>query len=295
MRPFLPLLLPTCLVLSPLILSPLFLSRAAAAEAGTDAVVLATPAKQALLVVYPSFRVLFAKKARQKMRPSSMTKLMTALLVFEALRSGRLSGEAQIAASKHAAGQRGSRAGLKRGARYRVRDLMRAMVVHSANDATVALAERLAGSEKAFAAAMTRRARALGLHDTAFRNATGFTAPGHLTSARDIARLAGLILARFPKRYPLFALRAVPFAGRSLRNRNPVLGRVRGADGLKTGYTRAGGYGLVASAKRGGRRLILVVNGLKSEAERQREAIRLLRWGFGRPAGPGLRSGAVPE
>ena len=216
-----------------------------------------------------------------------MTKLMTALLVFEALRAGRLSGEERVEVSAYAAGQRGSRVGLKPGGRYTARDLMRATIVHSANDAAVALAERLAGSEKAFAAAMTRRARQLGLRDSAFRNTTGFTAPNHLTSARDIARLAGLILARFPDRYRLFALRSIRFGGRSWRNPNPVLGRVDGADGLKTGYTRAGGYGLVASAKRGARRLILVVNGLKSEAARRREAIRLLRWGFGRPAAPG--------
>ena len=277
MRSCLLLLLPTCLILSP----------ATAAEAGRAGSAPATPAKQALLVEFPSFRTLLAKNARHKMRPSSVTKLMTALLVFEALRAGRMSGDERVEVSAYAAGQRGSRVGLKPGGRYTARDLMRATIVHSANDATVALAERLAGSEKAFAAAMTRRARQLGLRDSAFRNATGFTAPNHLTSARDIARLAGLILARFPDRYRLFALRSIRFGGRSWRNPNPVLGRVDGADGLKTGYTRAGGYGLVASAKRGARRLILVVNGLKSEAARRREAIRLLRWGFGRPAAPG--------
>ena len=275
MRPLLPIVLPTLAILTPLILS-----WAAATGAGAAAAVPATSAKQALLVEYPSYRTLLAKNAEAGMRPSSMTKLMTALLVFEALRSGRLSGAERIAAGKRAAAQRGSRVGLKDGARYSARDLLQAMIVYSANDATVALAERLAGSETAFAAEMTRRARTLGLRGTAFRNATGFTAPGHLTSARDVARLAGEIVARFPERYSLFALRSVRFGGRSWRNRNPVLGRVAGADGLKTGYTQAGGYGLVASAKRGTRRLILVINGLKSEGERQREAVRLLRWGF---------------
>lgn len=285
MRPLLLLLLPTGLMLSPPMLSLPVLSAAAAEAGATAGRAIATPAKQALLVEYPSFRTLLAKNAGDRMRPSSMTKLMTALMVFEALRSGALSAETRIVASRHAAGQRGSRVGLKPGGRYRAGDLVRATVVYSANDAAVALAERLAGSEKAFAAAMTRRARTLGLRDTAFRNATGFTAPGHLTSARDIARLAGEIVARFPERYALFARRSVKFGGRTWRNRNPVLGRVAGADGLKTGYTRAGGYGLVASAKRAGRRLILVVNGLKSEGERQREAVRLLRWGFRQPAG----------
>ena len=285
MRPLLLLLLPTGLMLSPPMLSLPVLSAAAAEAGATAGRAIATPAKQALLVEYPSFRTLLAKNAGDRMRPSSMTKLMTALMVFEALRSGALSAETRIAASRHAAGQRGSRVGLKPGGRYRAGDLVRATIVYSANDAAVALAERLAGSEQAFAAAMTRRARTLGLRDTAFRNATGFTAPGHLTSARDIARLAGEIVARFPERYALFARHSVKFGGRTWRNRNPVLGRVAGADGLKTGYTRAGGYGLVASAKRAGRRLILVVNGLKSEGERQRETVRLLRWGFRRPAG----------
>jgi len=279
MRPLLPFLVPISLALPT--------AAAAGNENAAAGRAPATPAKQALLVDFPSDRVLFAKNAGDRMRPSSMTKLMTALLVFEALRSGRLSGEARIGAGKRAAGQRGSRVGLKRGGRYRVRDLVRAMIVASANDATVALAARLAGSETAFAAEMTRRARRLGLRDTAFRNATGFTAPGHLTSAHDIARLAGEIVARFPARYRLFALRSVQFGGRTWHNRNPVLGRVAGADGLKTGYTRAGGYGLVASAKRGGRRLIVVINGLKSAADRQREAVRLLRWGFRQPAGAG--------
>ena len=275
MRSLLLLLLPTSLILSP----------AAAADTSGSAGAPATPARQALLVDYPSFRVLFAKNSRQRMRPSSMTKLMTALLVFEAVRAGRISEAERVTVSKHAASQRGSGVGLKSGRRYRMRDLMLASIVHSANDATVALAERISGSEKAFAAAMTRRGRALGLHDSSFRNATGFTAPSHLTSAWDIARLAGLILARFPGRYRIFAMRSVRFGGRSWRNRNPVLGRVKGADGLKTGYTRAGGYGLVASAKQGGRRLILVVNGLESAVARRREAVRLLRWGFSQPAG----------
>ena len=275
MRPLLLLILTTLPILMP------------AADAGSAAAVPATAAKQALLAEYPSFRTLLAKNAEAGMRPSSMTKLMTALLVFEALRSGRMSGADRVAAGKRATAQRGSRVGLEFGVRYRAYDLMLAMIVYSANDAAVALAERLTGSESAFAAAMTRRARKLGLHDTSFRNATGFTAPGHLTSARDIVRLAGEIIGRFPDRYRLFALRSVRFGARSWPNRNPVLGRVAGADGIKTGYTRAGGYGLVASAKRGSRRLILVVNGLKSAGERQREAIRLLRWGFRQPAGSG--------
>lgn len=242
-------------------------------------------AKQALVVEYPSIRVIYAKNARKPMRPSSMTKLMTTLMVFEALDAGQVTEDEKIKISKNAARPRGSRVSLRAGREYRLNDLMLAMIVYSANDATVALAERLGGTEAGFATAMNKRAREIGLLDSNFRNATGFTAKNHMMSPIDIARLAGLILAKFPNRYPIFAMKRVRFGKKTFRNRNPVLGRYKGADGLKTGHTRAGGYGLVASAKRGDRRLIIVVNGLKSAASRRKEAIRLFRWGFKQPAG----------
>lgn len=276
MRPLLPLLLTACLVAAPAAAKPK--TKKATKE-------FSSRAKQALLVEYPSIRVIYAKNARKGMRPSSMTKLMTSLLVFEAVEAGRATVDEQVTASKIAAKPRGSRVSLRQGRKYRFGDLMRAMIVYSANDATVALAERLAGSEAAFAQAMNKRAREIGLLDSNFRNATGFTAKNHKMSALDIARLAGLILAKYPNRYPLFAMRRVQFGKKSYRNRNPVLGAFKGADGLKTGQTKAGGYGLVASAKQGERRLILVINGLKSAKARKREAIRMLKWGFRQPAG----------
>jgi len=243
----------------------------------------ASRAKQALLVEYPSIRVIYAKNARKKMRPSSMTKLMTTLMVFEALEEGRITENELVTVSKTAARPRGSRVALRAGGKYRLRSLMLAMIVYSANDATVALAERISGSERSFANAMNKRAREIGLLDSRFRNATGFTAKGHMMSALDIARLAGLIVAKFPKRYALFGLRSMRFGKRTFRNRNPVLGKIEGGDGLKTGQTKAGGFGLVASASRGDRRLILVINGLKSDAARRKEALRLFRWGFKQP------------
>lgn len=242
-------------------------------------------AKQVLLVEYPSIRVIRAKNAKEGMRPSSMTKLMTTLIVFEALETGKAKEDELVTVSKTAARARGSRVPLKAGRKYRFGDLMRAMIVYSANNATVALAEHLAGSEAGFAEIMNRRAREIGLLNSNFRNATGFTADNHKMSAEDIARLAGLIIAKYPRRYPIFARRKVRFGKKNYRNRNPVLGRVKGADGLKTGQTRAGGYGLVASAKQGDRRLILVINGLKSSSARRREAVRLFKWGFKQPAG----------
>jgi len=277
MRSLLLLFLAACLTASP--------ATAAKPKGKKATKEFASRAKQALLVEYPSIRVIYAKNAREGMRPSSMTKLMTALMVFEAVEAGKATEDEQVTASKVAAKPRGSRVSLRRGRKYRFGDLMRAMIVYSANDATVALAERLAGTETAFAQAMNKRAKEIGLLGSNFRNATGFTAKDHRMSAIDIARLAGLILAKYPKRYPIFALRRVRFGKKTYRNRNPVLGAFKGADGLKTGQTKAGGYGLVASAKQGERRLILVINGLKSAKARKREAIRMFKWGFRQPAG----------
>ena len=217
------------------------------------------------------------------MAPSSLVKLMTAYVFLEALRSKRFSLEQRFSVSRKAARMGGSRMGLRAGDKVRAADLLRGIIVGSGNDASVVVAETLAGSETAFARQMTARARVLGLRGSRFKTATGFTRPGQHMTARDVARLAALTIRNFPKAYRNYGLRLYRYGGKVIRNRNPVLGRVRGADGLKTGQTRAGGYGLAASAVRNGRRLILVINGLPSEAARAREAVRLLEWGFRQP------------
>lgn len=257
-----------------LLLTSLLIARPATAEA------VSTTAREALLIVYPTKRVLFEKRARVALAPSSMTKLMTVFLVFEALQKRTLSADELVTVSRRAARMHGSTIGLKAGRRVPLRDLLLATIVHSANDAAVVLAERVAGSEARFARRMTARGRQLGLARSRFRNATGFTRRGHRMSAADLALLAGLIIAKFPEYYPMFARRSFTFAGHTYANRNPLLGKVAGVDGLKTGQTRAGGFGLVASARRGALRLVLVVNGLRSAAAREREATRLLEWGF---------------
>lgn len=243
-----------------------------------------TKARQALLIEYPTKRVLFEKRANRSMAPSSMTKLMTVFLVFEGLRKKTLRLDEPVKISKRAARQRGSTLSLKAGQTVALGDLLEATIVHSANDAAVALAERIGGSERKFARLMTKRAKQLGLKKSRFRNATGFNAKGHRMSAADVALLAGLIIAKFPDYYAYFGKRSFAFGGKTHTNRNPLLGATRGVDGLKTGQTRKGGYGLVVSAKRGSLRLILVINGLKSESARKREAARLLEWGFARAA-----------
>jgi D-alanyl-D-alanine carboxypeptidase (penicillin-binding protein 5/6) len=159
---------------------------------------------------------------------------------------------------------------------------MRAAGIASANDAAVAIAEQLGKSEAGFAKQMTAKAGELGLSGSRFANATGHTAKDHHMTAADVAKLAGIIIQRYPERYRLFAEREFRFRNQTHPNRNPLLGSFAGADGIKTGQTSAGGHGIVASAVRDGRRLILVINGMPSEEARAAEAARLLEWGFGK-------------
>jgi serine-type D-Ala-D-Ala carboxypeptidase (penicillin-binding protein 5/6) len=241
-----------------------------------------TRAKQAILVEHPGGRVLFEKAADKSMAPSSMTKLMTLYLAFEALKEGRVTETTAVKVSKKAAGARGSSMDLKAGDSAPFGELVRGAAITSANDAAVAIAEHLAKSESAFAKTMTSAARDLGLPGSRFANATGHTAKDHRMTAADVAKLAGVILQRYPERYRMFAEREFRFRGQTYPNRNPLLGGYAGADGIKTGQTSAGGHGMAASAIRDGKRLILVINGLPSEEARAEEARRLLDWGFKR-------------
>ena len=241
-----------------------------------------TRAKQAILVEHPSGRVLFEKAADKAMAPSSMTKLMTLYLAFAALKEGRVGEAAAVKIGKRAATLRGSSMELAAGSSVPFGELVRGTAIASANDAAVAIAEHLGKTEAAFARTMTATARELGLAGSRFANATGHTAKDHRMTAADVAKLAGILLQRFPERYRIFAEREFRYRGRSHPNRNPLLGSYPGADGVKTGMTQAGGYGIAASAVRDGKRLILVINGMPSEEARAAEARRLLDWGFAR-------------
>jgi D-alanyl-D-alanine carboxypeptidase (penicillin-binding protein 5/6) len=243
-----------------------------------------TRAKQAILVEHPSGRVLFEKAEDKAMAPSSLTKLMTLYLAFEALKEGRVSETTGVKISKRAAGAKGSSIDLAAGDSVPFVELLRGAAIASANDAAVAIAEHLGKSESAFAKTMTATARDLGLSGSRFANATGHTAKDHRMTAADVAKLAGVILQRYPERYRMFGEREFRFRNQTYPNRNPLLGNYAGADGIKTGMTSAGGYGIAASAIRDGRRLILVINGMPSEEARAAEARRLLDWGFARPA-----------
>ncbi len=239
-----------------------------------------TKAKQLILVDDVTGTVLAEKNPDQVMYPASMSKMMTLYLAFEYLASGRIVMDDAIMVSERAWRMRGSRMYIEVGSRVTVRDLLRGIVVQSGNDACVALAEGLAGSEEAFVEEMNRKAAVLGLRDSRFHNTTGWPDPNHTTTARDLASLAHHLIADFPQYYGMFA--ETEFSHNDIRqgNRNPLLYTYEGADGLKTGYTRASGYGLAASAERNGRRLILVMNGLSSVNERAREAERVLNYGF---------------
>ena len=239
-----------------------------------------TPARQAILVDHATGAVLLEKDTGSPIPPASMSKLMTAFMVFERLAEGSLSLDDTFAVSEKAWRMGGSKMFVSINSRVSVGDLLRGIIVQSGNDACVVVAEGLAGSEEAFAAEMTERGREIGLRESTFKNASGWPEPGHLMSVRDIAALSIRIIDQFPEHYAMFGEKNFTYNDIKQGNRNPLLYKELGADGLKTGRTEAAGYGLAASAVRSGRRLILVLTGLEGVNERAREAERILDWGF---------------
>ena len=239
-----------------------------------------TEAREAILIDFQTGAVLFEKNADELMPPASMSKIMTVFLAFERIKDGRLSMDDVIAISEKAWRKGGSKMFVEVNSEVKVADILRGIIIQSGNDAAIALAEALAGSEEAFALEMTRRARELGMSGSTFRNATGWPDPQHRMTARDLATLASEIIRRFPDFYPIYSEKSFTYNKIKQGNRNPLLYRSIGADGLKTGHTNNAGYGLTASAVQDGRRLILVVNGLSSVRERSRESETLMSWGF---------------
>jgi len=244
----------------------------------------------AILVDARDGTVLFAENAGIVRRPASLTKMMTLFLTFDALDAGTLRPGDPVRFSRYASGMAPSKLGMRPGGSMTVEEAIRAVAVISANDVAVALAETIGGTEDRFARMMTQKARALGLQDTSFTNATGL--PGaNLTTAQDIARLSMALLRDHPGRYSAFATRSFRWAGRVVQNHNHLLGAYPGADGIKTGYTAEAGFALAASAKRGGRRLIAVVIGERSVALRDRRVAKMLTEGFA----AGGRAVAIPD
>ena len=239
-----------------------------------------TPAEAAIVVDLSSGAVLLEKNADKRLPPASMSKLMTLDVVFEALEAGLLELDTRFAISARAAGMGGSKMFIREGERVSIENLIRGVTVQSGNDAAVALAEALSGTEEAFAEALNQRARALGLDNSHFVNSTGWPHPEQYMSVRDLATIAARIITEFPEYYGYFSQRQFTWDDITQSNRNPLLDLGLGVDGLKTGHTQAAGYGLVASAERDGRRVVMVIAGLESASQRAQEGERLIDWAF---------------
>ncbi len=248
----------------------------------------AAASRAAIVIDAQSGAVVYQKRADVRHHPASLTKMMTLYLLFEALDEGRLTLDSKLRVSARAAARPASKLGLRAGASITARDAIGALIAKSANDVATVVAEALGGEEWFFAQMMTRKARALGMRQTNFRNASGLYHRRQLTSARDMATLARALVRDFPHHYRLFAARSFRYGGKIYRNHNRLLATDAGVDGLKTGYIRASGFNLVASAIRGDRRMIAVVLGARSPKSRDRETAALLARGFSqaRVAGP---------
>ena len=241
--------------------------------------------------------VLHSRNADTRLHPASLTKMMTLYVVFQAIERGELSLDDKIKISAHAASEPPSKLGLQKGQRIALRYLIRAAAVKSANDAATALGEAVSGSEAAFARRMNRTAQSLGMTRTTFKNAHGLTETGHMSTARDMSIMGRHMLYDYPQYYNLFSRTSTHAGVREVANTNRrLLAAYKGADGIKTGYTRAAGFNLVASAERGNERIIATVFGGKSTASRNAKVAELLDLGFRRaPSRAPLRKPAKPS
>src|SRR4051794_7190651 len=227
-----------------------------------------SPAFSSIIVDGNSGATLSANNPDALRHPASLTKIMTLYLLFERLDAGKLKLDSEMEVSEHASEQSPTKLGLRPGQTIRVEDAIKGLVTRSANDAAVVIAETIAGDEDDFAKLMTRKARALGMTRTVYRNASGLPDDTQVTTARDQSTLGRAIQDRFPRYYRYFSISAFNYHGQSIRNHNKLLGRVEGVDGIKTGYTRSSGFNLVTSMRRGNRHLVGVVMGGRSGGSR---------------------------
>ncbi|MEM7296050.1 MAG: D-alanyl-D-alanine carboxypeptidase family protein [Pseudomonadota bacterium] len=243
-----------------------------------------------------SGEVLHSRNADTRLHPASLTKMMTLYIAFEAVRRGEITMDTKVTVSRKAAAEEPSKLGLRAGQKIALRYLVRAAAVRSANDAATAIAEAISGSEAAFARRMNRTAKALGMTKTTFKNAHGLTEVGHMSTARDMTILGRRVLYDYPQYYNLFSRRSTDAGVKTVKNTNRrLLDAYPGADGIKTGYTRAAGSNLVASAERGSERIIATVFGGQSSSARNARIVELLDMGFQRaPTRVALRKPALP-
>jgi serine-type D-Ala-D-Ala carboxypeptidase (penicillin-binding protein 5/6) len=265
------------------LLAGLAIALAASSAASAAAPIPAPPAVNArswILVDHFSGRVLAQNNAEQRAEPASLTKLMTAYVVFTALGEGRVKLTDQVRISEHAWRTQGSRTFVQVGTQVPLDILLKGMIVQSGNDATIALAEHVGGTEAAFAQMMNEYARRLGMKSSHFVNSDGLPSPEHYTTARDVATLSDALIRGFPQYYPLFSLREFMWNNIRQGNRNTLLGKDPSVDGLKTGHTDSAGFCLASSANRNGTRLVAVVMGSPSEKAREEASAALLDYGY---------------
>ncbi|HEY1095872.1 MAG TPA: D-alanyl-D-alanine carboxypeptidase family protein [Alphaproteobacteria bacterium] len=239
-----------------------------------------TPATKAVLIDVDTRSILFDKNSQERMPTSSMSKVMTIYMVFDALKAGRMKMDDLVTISENSWRIQGSKMFVPLGGQVKVEDLIRGVIIQSGNDAAVALAEAIAGSEGAFAEQMNKKALELGMKNSHFMNASGWPDPDHYSTCYDLALLAYHMIKDFPEYYKIYSEKEFTFNNIKQGNRNPLLYRNIGADGVKTGHTEDAGYGLIGTAVQNGRRLIMVFNGLDSMQARADESVKLLEWGF---------------
>lgn len=238
--------------------------------------------------------ILSERYADKKLHPASLTKIMTLLMAFEEIEANRMDLNTRIRMSSHAASMVPSKLGLKPGSSIKTKDAIYALVTKSANDVAVAMAEHIGGSERNFAAMMTKRARALGMRNTTFRNASGLHTPRQISTARDMAMLAQYVINAYPEYYRYFSRTSFTYQGKTYGNHNKLLGTYKGVDGMKTGYVAASGFNLVASAVRNNRRIIGVVFGGRTGNSRNAHMVQLLDGGFAKIGAMRFAKAKVP-
>ena len=268
-----------------LLLTITFVFSATVTQAEGNATAFDTLARNAILIDAKSGFVFFEKDPDTAIPPASMSKLMTQVIVFDMLKRGELKPDQEVLVSTDAVKRGGAEGGSSTmfalpNSKVSVDNLLHGAIIQSANDACIALAESIAGTESAFAQRMTSKAQELGLKNSNFANATGLPDPGQRMSVRDLSLLARYIIQTYPENYKIYSEPQFTWSKITQQNRNPLLKDYPGADGMKTGYTKEAGYGMVGSAIRDGRRLIIVVAGLDSVEKRKAEAQKLLDYGF---------------
>ncbi len=242
-----------------------------------------TTAKQAIILDFETGEVLYDKNADEKMPTSSMSKVLTTIVAYDAIREGKIKWEDELPVSQRAWEEGGSASGgstmfLNLNSKVKVSDLIKGIVIQSGNDACIVMAEGIAGTEENFADLMNRKAKEIGMDNSNFMNASGLPDPNHYSTARDLAKMALYLIKEYPEDYKFYSEKEFVYNNIKQGNRNPLLYKTIGADGIKTGHTVDGGYGMIGSAVSAGRRIVMVINGTESMQARADESEKLMKW-----------------